>query len=78
MTLPGYDAWLEAPYVFAAEQQEAFEHFCEEQGIDPDDDAATEAAWEAFVAGEDDEGPDPDDQRDAALDREWDEREGRL
>lgn len=73
MSLPGYDAWLEKPYVERAERDEAFLAFCEREGIDPDDDAEMEAAMEAFDRGEDD-GPDPDDERDRMREREWDER----
>jgi hypothetical protein len=54
----GLDAWLEAPYVNRAREEEAFEHWCEETGTDPD----APGAWDRFE--EDME----EDRRDAEMD----------
>lgn len=42
-TLTGLDAWLERPYTEAAKHEGAFENFCEENGFDYDDPAASDA-----------------------------------
>lgn len=70
MSLPGYDAWLERPYVEAAKQAEAYESYCERNDLDPDDEA-TEAAFDDWLCtlGEDD-GPDPDEMRDRIYEEE--------
>ena len=40
----GLDAWLEAPYVNRAREEEAFEAWCESTGTDPD----APDAWDRF------------------------------
>lgn len=42
----GLDAWLEAPYVNAARQEEAFEKWCEATDTDPE----ASDAWDLFEA----------------------------
>lgn len=71
MSLPGYDAWLERPYVEAAKQAEAFESYCEENDLDPETDYAV-ACWEAFLdeVDEIEHEPDPDDARDREYEEE--------
>ena len=43
-----YDHWLEEPYQAAEDRSDAFDAFCEFEGIDPSDDGA-EAAFEAHL-----------------------------
>ena len=52
-SLPGFDRWLEQPYVDAAEAAERFENWCEAHNIEPENpDAETmymdwvDAQWE--------------------------------
>lgn len=40
--MSGYDAWLERPYVEAAEQAEAYEKYVEDNDLDPDEDWSAE------------------------------------
>lgn len=42
--MSGYDAWLEKPYVDAARRDADFEAFCEQAGLDMED----EASWDKF------------------------------
>ena len=53
--LPGFDAWLEAPYVNAAKRDAEFETWCEKQDDlgDLDDPQVFDAAWERFEAEQD-------------------------
>ena len=59
MTMSGFDAWLEAPYVRAAQQADDYERWCDQEGLDPDGDH-----WDAFEAAcePDDEPEDPEDE----------------
>jgi hypothetical protein len=50
----GYDDWLEAPYVNAARREEAFEQFCERNGVDFD----APDAWDQFEDWEAEQYPD--------------------
>lgn len=54
--MQGYDAWLEAPYVAAAAENDAYEKFCEAKGLIPDD----QGTWEAFEQARADEMEMPD------------------
>lgn len=64
--LPGYDAWLEAPYQRAQEEgerlAEAWEQYCDDEGIDQEDEEAYQD-WLSSLHDRDDE-PD-EDPRDA-------------
>lgn len=62
-SLPGYDQWLESPYVQAAQYQEDFERWCDENGYDADDyDAAADYQRELDEGGDDDyEEPEPEE-----------------
>lgn len=46
--MSAYDRWLEAPYVDAARQEDAFEKWCEAKGVAFD----APDAWERFEADE--------------------------
>lgn len=70
--MSGYDAWLERPYVEAAEQSDAYVAWAEANGLDPEDDLVVES-YEKYLANEYDEGPDPDDARDDWLESRWED-----
>lgn len=73
MSLPGLDAWLEAPYVQAAKEAEAFEAWCEQEGLDPDAPGVNDAYdehLEDLLYNEVEDGPDPDRWRDEQWDRD--------
>jgi hypothetical protein len=42
-----FDAWLEAPYTRAADEEADYERFCEERDLDFDT-VEAEAAWNAY------------------------------
>lgn len=42
-----YDRWLEAPYTRAAEDDAAYERFCERNNL-PIDSPHSEAKWQAY------------------------------
>lgn len=70
MSLPGYDAWLERPYIEAAEQAEAYLAWCNERNVDPD----APGAEDDYLEWVEDElynaEPDPDLWRDEKYDRD--------
>ncbi len=68
--MSNYDAWLERPYVEAAEQAERFEAWCESEDIDSDQDDAWDLYEEAMADLDEYGGPDPDDERDMQWDRD--------
>lgn len=45
----GYDAWLSAPYEAQADEQAAYESWCDDQGMDPSDGDSV-VAWEDHLA----------------------------
>jgi hypothetical protein len=69
----GYDAWLEAPYVRAAAEAEAFLAWCEEYEIDSEASDA-EAQWEAYLEDEEDAFSDAQAEamRERAMERDGD------
>ena len=72
MTSPfrDFDSWLESPYTNRAREEAEFEEWCEKHDYDMDD----PESWRIFESYRDDEeiGPDPDDARDLAYEREMD------
>lgn len=48
MSLPGYDAWLERPYVEGAGAWAAYEEWCDKHGFDPNE-VRSEVAYEAYL-----------------------------
>jgi hypothetical protein len=65
--MQGLDAWLEAPYVDAARQQDEFERWCDAEDVDPD----APDAWDRFEADCEDRAEAADEARaEARMDRD--------
>ena len=62
--LPGYDAWLEAPYQRAQEEgerlAEAWEQHCDDEGVDQED----EEAYQDWLSSLHDRDEDPQEPHD--------------